>query len=80
MSAKLDNVLEEIKDFPLADLLTLQEKLVQQVRQRAIGTTAQPIEKRKWPEGFLEKTYGSLKDEPLTREYEGDFEEREPLL
>jgi hypothetical protein len=32
-----------------------------------------------WPEGFFERTYGSLANEPLEREPEGDFEIRDAI-
>lgn len=32
-----------------------------------------------WPLGFFEETYGSLKDDPLERPPQGDFEVREEL-
>ncbi len=32
---------------------------------------------REWPEGYVEQTFGSLADDPLLREPQGDYEERE---
>ncbi len=32
-----------------------------------------------WPPGFFEETFGSLRDEPLEREPQGELQEREPL-
>lgn len=32
-----------------------------------------------WPPGFFEQTYGCLSDEPLVREFEGAYEERDAL-
>jgi hypothetical protein len=32
-----------------------------------------------WPPGYFEKTFGALADSPLTRESQGDYEEREAL-
>jgi len=32
-----------------------------------------------WPPGFFEKTFGSLRDDPLVIDSEGVFEEREEL-
>lgn len=32
-----------------------------------------------WPLGFFEETFGSLKDDPLERPPQGDFEVREEL-
>jgi hypothetical protein len=32
-----------------------------------------------WPPGFFEQTYGSLREPPLERGEQGEFEVREPL-
>jgi len=32
-----------------------------------------------WPEGYFEQTFGALADDPLMREPQGDYEERESL-
>jgi hypothetical protein len=32
-----------------------------------------------WPEGFLESVMGGWQGEPLVREYEGDYEQRDAL-
>lgn len=32
-----------------------------------------------WPPGYFEQTFGASADEPLTRELQGDYEEREAL-
>lgn len=32
-----------------------------------------------WPPGFFERTFGSLRDEPLEREPQGELQERELL-
>ncbi|MBE2270993.1 MAG: hypothetical protein IAE80_22340 [Anaerolinea sp.] len=37
-------------------------------------------EKRAWPEGYFERTAGSLADNPLERPPQGDYEERDILL
>lgn len=51
-----------------------------------VTLVAQPVPQAKhspeelgWPPGFFEETYGSLRDEPLNRLPQGDFEEREPV-
>ena len=33
-----------------------------------------------WPPGFFEETFGCLKDDPIERAPQGDYETREPLL
>lgn len=37
-------------------------------------------EKRRWPEGYFDRTAGSLSDNPIERPSQGEYEEREPLL
>lgn len=37
-------------------------------------------EKRGWPEGYFERTAGSLADDPLERPAQGSYEERDALL
>lgn len=36
-------------------------------------------ESRGWPPGFFEETYGSLRDDPLERLPQGEYEQREPI-
>jgi len=33
-----------------------------------------------WPAGFFEQTFGSLRDMPLVREPQGEYEQREDVL
>lgn len=33
-----------------------------------------------WPPGFFEQTFGCLRDDPLVREPQGEFEERDVLF
>jgi hypothetical protein len=40
----------------------------------------QPVVVQGWPEGFLERTYGSFADDPLERPPQGEYEERDELL
>ena len=42
-------------------------------------TTELPTEATGWPPGFLERTAGAWRGEPLTREPQGKYEERDPL-
>ncbi|MEG4940322.1 hypothetical protein [Microcoleus sp. F4-D5] len=46
----------------------------------APATEAKTPEDLGWPPGFFEKTFGCFQDEPLVREEQGEFEEREELL
>lgn len=41
-------------------------------------TTQQKTDANGWPIGFFEQTFGSIPDLP-EREWQGDYEEREPL-
>jgi hypothetical protein len=36
-------------------------------------------EARSWPAGFFEQTYGSLRDQPIMREAQGEYEARDEL-
>lgn len=42
------------------------------------STPATP-EELGWPPGFFEETYGSLRDEPLERLPQGEFDERDAI-
>lgn len=42
-------------------------------------TAALPTEFTGWPPGFFERTAGAWQGEPLTREPQGEYEERDPL-
>jgi hypothetical protein len=37
------------------------------------------VEAEGWPPGFFERTAGAWQGEPLTREPQGEYEERDPL-
>jgi hypothetical protein len=37
-------------------------------------------EKKSWPKNFFNSTYGSLKEDPLTRPPQGDLPDREHLI
>lgn len=40
--------------------------------------SSEPMDENGWPQGFFEQTFGSLPDLP-DREWQGEYEEREPL-
>lgn len=44
-----------------------------------VARAEQPRWQRGWPPGYFEQTYGALADDPLTREEQGTYEERETL-
>ena len=43
------------------------------------NATASPAEASGWPPGLFERTAGAWQGEPLTREPQGEYEERAPL-
>lgn len=45
----------------------------------ASPTAKQAPEELGWPPGFFEQTYGALKDEPMVREPQGEYEVRNEL-
>jgi hypothetical protein len=45
----------------------------------ATKTDELPTEVAEWPPGFFEQTAGAWQGEPLTREPQGESEERDPL-
>lgn len=50
--------------------------IVQPVVKKESAKTPQELG---WPPNFFERTFGSLRDEPLEREPQGELQEREPL-
>jgi len=50
------------------------------VVQPLAPTAATTPEDLGWPPGFFEETFGSLKDELLVREPQGEYETRDELL
>ena len=50
------------------------------VVQPLASTIATTPEDLGWPPGFFEETFGSLKDELLVREPQGEYETRDELL
>jgi hypothetical protein len=51
------------------------------VFERATPTKTAEVqtEATEWPPGFFERTAGAWQGEPLMREPQGDYEERDPL-
>jgi hypothetical protein len=66
----------EIKRLPDEEQKRLLDELAQLLKQKRNSKT----DKLGWREGFFKETFGSLSSEPLVREFEGDFEIREPIL
>ncbi|HSH01003.1 MAG TPA: hypothetical protein VLL52_00700 [Anaerolineae bacterium] len=72
--------------FPLLQRLERQEKLLalQFLINELVATTSTQTDSTDvadlgWPPNFFAETFGSLQNVPLVREFEGDYEVREPL-
>lgn len=63
--------LEEVIDF--AEFLAARDRRFDQKEKRATP------EGLGWPPGFFERTFGSLKDIPIDRAPQGEYETREML-
>lgn len=71
MDVTLENVLEQAQRLSPQDRLRLVERLAV-----TLQTELQP--KTDW-HTFLQETYGILKDDPIQRYEQGEYEEREPI-
>ena len=63
-------------------LLKLQVPLHLTNTELEVVLVVQPVstaEAHGWPPGFFEQTYGSLRDQPLVREPQGEYEIRDEL-
>jgi hypothetical protein len=63
----------------------LQIKLPEQIANSEVEVVViyQPVDKtkkRSWSPGFFERTFGAWVGEPLVREPQGEFPQREPLV
>lgn len=83
-----DELLLEIKRRSQSERLALLEELAHFLREEltplnevkvARNGTPTP-EELGWPPGYFEQTYGSLKDEPLERGPQGEYEVREEIV
>jgi hypothetical protein len=70
----LDQLLNEVEQLPTAEKWELVKHLLRSLEHRQMTEPA-PLD---W-HAFLRKTYGSLRDTPIKRWDQGDYEEREPL-
>lgn len=72
---KLNQLIEEAEQLPTHERWQLVKHLLNQLEV----TQAEPIDKTQdWHE-FLRATYGILRDTPIQRWDQGDYEEREPF-
>ncbi len=71
----VEELLEEMQRLPVTDKWRLVMRMLQVLEQEQRELS----EESDWHE-FLRETYGSLRDTPLQRWSQGDYEEREPIL
>ena len=71
---KIDELLQEVEGLPTAEKWRFVKQLLRSLEEEQ---AAQPP-KTDWHQ-FLRETYGSLRDTPIEREPQGDYEEREPF-
>ena len=71
---KLDELINEAEHLPAAEKWRLVKQLLRslEAEQQAKAVSSD------WHE-FLRETYGSLRDTPIQRWDQGEYEEREPL-
>ncbi|MBE2267716.1 MAG: hypothetical protein IAE80_05750 [Anaerolinea sp.] len=69
----LDQLLDEVEQLPAAEKWRLVRHVLRSLEQQQ---TAAP--RSDW-HAFLRATFGSLKDMPIERHDQGNYEEREPL-
>lgn len=70
----MQDLLEEVERLPAAEKWQLVKHVLRSLEHEQTATPA-PLE---WHE-FLRVTYGSLRDTPIQRWDQGEYEEREPL-
>ena len=70
----ISELLEEVERLPVAE----RWRVVRHVLRSLEKEQAASAEHLDWHQ-FLRKTYGSLRDTPIQRWDQGDYEEREPL-
>lgn len=71
---KVDKLLHEVEGLPTAEKWRFVKLVLRSLEQEQTSAVA-PSD---WHE-FLQETYGSLRDTPLERAPQGEYEEREPL-
>jgi hypothetical protein len=70
-----DELIHEAEQLPVAEKWRLVNQLLRSLETAQQMPSAPTID---WHE-FLRETYGSLRDTPIKRWEQGDYEEREPL-
>lgn len=69
----LDKLLQEVERLPVTEKWRLVKHVLRSLEQ---GQSAAPVSD--WHQ-FLRETYGSLRDTPIQRWDQGEYEQREPL-
>jgi hypothetical protein len=72
--ASIQNLIEEVEQLPTVEKWELVTHVLRTLEREQ--TKVEP--RSDWHE-FLRKTYGSLRDTPIQRWQQGEYEEREPL-
>jgi hypothetical protein len=49
------------------------------IDEQVTAPESEPHRDAEWPPGYFEQTFGALAADPLTREPQGEYEEREAL-
>jgi hypothetical protein len=70
---KFHEILQEVELLPASEKWRLVKHMLETLEQ---SQTISPS--TSWAQ-FLQETYGSLRDTPIQRWNQGDYEEREPL-
>lgn len=65
-------------DHPV-DAAPGRHRIVLLIDEQVAASESEPHQGSGWPPGYFEQTFGALADEPLTREPQGEYEEREAL-
>lgn len=70
-------------DLPVGGTAEVTVRVLLRDRRKVRVTAQEYVRKPEdlgWPPGFFAETYGSLRDVPLVREEQGDYEVRDELL
>jgi plasmid stability protein len=76
LQAELKHIVEAAVQSQTLDKPDVKEAIASQVT----STVAKIPEELGWPPGFFERTFGCLRDDPIVRWPQGEYEEREQLL
>ena len=71
---KIEELLQEMEQLPTAEKWRLVMRMLRLLEQEQLSSPA-PSD---WPQ-FLLETYGSLRDTPIQRWDQGEYETREPM-